>query len=78
MEACPRCAIGDWGTAPRPDGVRHCQTRRVPSPETFMWWGAEGKMQATDGCVVGREGCCEHGHLSWEHWMTSTGRRRLR
>jgi hypothetical protein len=39
----------------------------VPEPELgkLMTWLFSDECEATDGCVVKRDGVCAHGHPSW-------------
>lgn len=64
-QACPRCALGDYGRGPRHDEVKHKVTTAVPSTEQLMAWDFDGVCEATDGCRVEPDGHCPHGHTSW-------------
>lgn len=65
QETCPRCAIGDYGRAPRSDGLKHAVTTETPSVKQLEEWDFDGICEATDGCRVEPDGRCPHGHTSW-------------
>jgi hypothetical protein len=65
LTGCPRCARGDYGTARRPDGVRHRPTRRSPSLRRLQASSFDPIVEATDGCEVAPTSNCRHGHSSW-------------
>lgn len=65
LTGCPRCALDDHGTAPRPDGVRHRPTRPSPSLRRLQASLLESIVEGTDGCEVEPDGACKHGHHSW-------------
>lgn len=44
---------------------RHKPTMEKPSSSQLEEWRSEGYAYATDGCLVKRDGICEHGHDSW-------------
>jgi hypothetical protein len=67
MIICPRCELGDHGTARRPDGVRHVATVPRPTPEQLhdVLFDVEFAT-ATDGCDgLESDGHCAHGHVAW-------------
>jgi hypothetical protein len=37
----------------------------APSLEQLLEWQEEGGCEATDGCWVEPDGCCQHGEPSW-------------
>lgn len=62
---CPRCAVGDFGRAPRADGVKHKATCKAPGLARLERFVSDGVACATDGCRVEVDGTCQHGHSSW-------------
>lgn len=62
---CPRCALKDFGTTKRADGIRHRATTKMPSIRTLERQSFNGVAKATDGCKVEPDGRCPHGHSSW-------------
>jgi len=66
MNDCPRCALGDHGTARRPDGVKHRATVPRPDLEELSAWLDDASCEATDGCDgIEPDGRCPHGHSAW-------------